>query len=137
MCALCSSLLISFYLQQYLISLKQNENLSITGHRKSWILQSVQWWKKMHDLIIKWNPAWLLQKLLKEVSSIRNLELDLRQILVECKVWVTALCGAATWRAAKVYRNCLERFEMWCCRRVAVISWTDRVGNEEVLQRIA
>jgi hypothetical protein len=29
----------------------------------------------------------------------------------------------------------LESFEMWCQRRME-ISWTDRVKNEEVLQRV-
>jgi hypothetical protein len=27
----------------------------------------------------------------------------------------------------------LEGFEMWCCRRMEKISWTDHVRNEEVL----
>ena len=27
----------------------------------------------------------------------------------------------------------MESFEMWCCRRMAKISWTDHVRNEEVL----
>jgi hypothetical protein len=30
----------------------------------------------------------------------------------------------------------LESFEMWCWRRMEKISWTDRVRNEEVLQRV-
>jgi hypothetical protein len=28
-----------------------------------------------------------------------------------------------------------ESFEMWCCRRMEKISWTNRLRNEEVLQR--
>jgi hypothetical protein len=28
----------------------------------------------------------------------------------------------------------VRRLEMWCCRRMEKISWTDRVRNEEVLQ---
>jgi hypothetical protein len=27
-------------------------------------------------------------------------------------------------------------FEMWCCRRMEKIRWTDRVRNEEVLKRV-
>jgi hypothetical protein len=30
----------------------------------------------------------------------------------------------------------LESFEMWCWRRIEKNSWTDRVGNEEVLLRM-
>jgi len=26
---------------------------------------------------------------------------------------------------------------MWCCRRIEVISWTDRLKNEDVLHGIA
>ena len=30
----------------------------------------------------------------------------------------------------------LESYEMWCCRRMKKISWTDHVRNEEVLLRV-
>jgi hypothetical protein len=30
----------------------------------------------------------------------------------------------------------LERFEMWCWRRMEKISWPDHVRNEEVLLRV-
>jgi hypothetical protein len=30
----------------------------------------------------------------------------------------------------------MESSEMWCCKRMEKISWTDRVGNEEVLRRV-
>ena len=47
------------------------------------------------------------------------------------------MCGAATGTVRKVDQNCLERFEMWCCRRIEVISCADRLKNEELKQRIA
>jgi hypothetical protein len=30
----------------------------------------------------------------------------------------------------------LERFEMWCWRRLEKANWADRVKNEEVLQKV-
>jgi hypothetical protein len=36
----------------------------------------------------------------------------------------------------KVHQKYIKRFEMWCCRRTEMISWTDYVKNEEVLQRV-
>jgi hypothetical protein len=30
----------------------------------------------------------------------------------------------------------MESFEMWCWRRMEMISWTDHVSNEEVLLRV-
>ena len=47
------------------------------------------------------------------------------------------MCGAATWTVPNVDQNWLERFEMWCCRRIEVIIWTDGLESEDVLQRIA
>jgi hypothetical protein len=32
----------------------------------------------------------------------------------------------------KIDQKYLGSFEMWCCRRMKKISWTDRVRNEEV-----
>jgi len=29
----------------------------------------------------------------------------------------------------------LSSFEMWCCRKIEMISWTDRLKNEDILQR--
>jgi hypothetical protein len=46
------------------------------------------------------------------------------------------LYGAETWTLRKVDQKYLERFEMWCWRRMEKISWTDRVRNEEVLHRV-
>jgi hypothetical protein len=48
----------------------------------------------------------------------------------------SALCAAANWTVPKVDLNCLESFEMWICRRIEVISRTDGLKNEDVLQRI-
>jgi hypothetical protein len=45
------------------------------------------------------------------------------------------LYGAETWTLRKVDQKYLERFEMWCWRRMEKISWTDRVINE-VLHRV-
>jgi hypothetical protein len=42
--------------------------------------------------------------------------------------------GAETWTLWKIDKY-LESFEMWR-RRMERISWTDRVINEEVLQRV-
>jgi len=34
------------------------------------------------------------------------------------------------------YMKHLISFEMWCCRRMEKISWTDYVRNEDVLLRV-
>jgi hypothetical protein len=46
------------------------------------------------------------------------------------------LCDAEKWTLRKVDQKYLERFEIWCWRRMEKISWTDLVRNEEVLHRV-
>ena len=48
-------------------------------------------------------------------------------------IWSIALYGAETGTLRAVDYKQLESFEMWYWRRIEKISWTDRVGNEEVL----
>jgi len=55
---------------------------------------------------------------------------------VKCYFWSIALYGAETWTLRAVDQKQLESFEMWCCRRMEKISWTDHVRNEEVLLRV-
>jgi len=65
-----------------------------------------------------------------------TLDLELRKKLVKCYIWSIALCGAEIWTIREVDQKYLERFKMWCWRRMEKISWTDLVRNEEVLLRV-
>jgi hypothetical protein len=62
--------------------------------------------------------------------------LNLRKKLLNCYIWSIALCGADTWTLRKVDQKYVESFEMWCCRRMEKISWTDRVRTERALRRV-
>ena len=55
---------------------------------------------------------------------------------MKCYVWSMALYGAETWTLRATDQKRLERFEMWCWRRMEKISWADHVRNEEVLLRV-
>jgi hypothetical protein len=46
------------------------------------------------------------------------------------------LCGAVTWTVRKVYLKYVESFEMWGCRRVVTIIWTNHMKNKKVLDRV-
>jgi hypothetical protein len=47
-----------------------------------------------------------------------------------------AVYGGETWTHRKVDQKYVESIEMLCWRRMEMISWTNRVRNEEVLQRM-
>jgi hypothetical protein len=54
---------------------------------------------------------------------------------MNCYIWGIALYGAKTSTLLKVDQKYLGSSETWCWRRTE-ISWSDLVGNEEVLQRV-
>jgi hypothetical protein len=55
---------------------------------------------------------------------------------LKCYVWCIGLNGAENWAFRKVDQKYTESFEMCCWRRMEKISWTDRVINERVLNRV-
>jgi hypothetical protein len=132
-------LFISFYLHHYLMSLNHPDNLPISNHRKIWILYSVEWWEKMHDVRMNLNPSlprqkqhstrWPFDQNLGVKFKDKTSTFDFK-ILKHGIVW----CGKLD---SSENKKCLERFEMWCCRRIDVISWTVPLKNEDVIQRIA
>ena len=55
---------------------------------------------------------------------------------MKCYVWSMTLYGAENWALRETDQKRLESFKVWCWRRMEKISWTDHVGNEEVLLRV-
>jgi hypothetical protein len=72
----------------------------------------------------------------KKKTFYREFDFNLRKKLTKSYTWNIALYGAETWTLRKVDQEHVERFEMWCWRRMEKINWTDRVRNEEVLHRV-
>jgi hypothetical protein len=64
------------------------------------------------------------------------LDLKLRKKIVKCYIWSRAVYGAETWTLRTVDQKLLGSFEMWGCRRMEKISWTDHVRNDEALLRV-
>jgi hypothetical protein len=55
---------------------------------------------------------------------------------MKCYIWSIAMYDAETWTLWKVDQKYLQSFELWCWRKMEKVSWTDRVRNEEVLDRV-
>jgi hypothetical protein len=71
----------------------------------------------------------------KKTLFTSKLDLNLGKKLVKSYIWSIALYDAETWTLRKVDQKYLKSFEMWCWRKMEE-SWTDRVGNEEVLHSV-
>ena len=65
-----------------------------------------------------------------------TLDLTLRNKLANWYNVGIAFYGAETWKLRKVDQKYLDRFEMWCWKRMEKINWIDRVRNEKVLHAI-
>jgi hypothetical protein len=65
-----------------------------------------------------------------------KMDLELRKKLVKCYIWSIALYVAETWTFWIADQKHLESFEMWCWRRIEMISWTKHVRNEKALLRV-
>jgi hypothetical protein len=92
----------------------------------------------MQDVHSKLNPRlpWQKQHSTRRRLFTSKLHLNLRKKLVKCCIWSIALYGAETWTLQKLDQKLQESFEMWCWRMMEKISWTNRVRNKEVLQRV-
>jgi hypothetical protein len=47
-----------------------------------------------------------------------KLDLNLRKKPIKSYIWSTEFCGAENWTLRKVDQKYMNRFEMWCCRRI-------------------
>ena len=66
-----------------------------------------------------------------------KLNIELKKKLVRCYVWNIALYSSEeTWTLRKLERKYLETFEMWCWGRMEKIKWSEKITNEQVLDRI-
>lgn len=66
----------------------------------------------------------------------RQIKLDLRTRMLRGYVFSTLLYGMEAWTVKQNDMKKLEAFEMWCYRRILKISWTDKVTNIKVLERM-
>lgn len=65
-----------------------------------------------------------------------HINLETRKRILKCYVWSTLFYGVETWTVTTTLEKRLEAFEMWTYRKMLKLSWTEKVKNEEVLQRM-
>ena len=64
-----------------------------------------------------------------------NLSLELKMKLMKSCIWSVAVCGSETWTVGKNEERVINVFETWSWRRMLNVKWTDRITNDEVIQR--
>ena len=72
---------------------------------------------------------------IKAMVTNRAISINLRKRFIKAYVWSTLTYGCEAWTMNKEMEKRIEAAEMWCYRRMMKISWTERVSNEQVLNR--
>ena len=73
---------------------------------------------------------------LNDIFMSRDISLDLRLRAINLYVFSILLYGDETWTLNGESTKKLEALEMWIFRRLARVSYRDRVSNEEVMRRL-
>lgn len=73
---------------------------------------------------------------IKTLLCNRDLSLTTRWRATKCYVLSTLLYGVEGWTLKARTMSRLDSFEMWLYRRILKISWTERVTNDRVLERM-
>jgi hypothetical protein len=115
-----------------MIDQKQPENMEYFGYLGSIITNDAICTRESKSRILMAKAAFNKKKTL----FTSKLSLNLRNKLVKYYIWSIALYGVETWALRKADLKYLERFDMWCWRRMEKIIWTDCVRNEKVFQRV-
>ena len=72
---------------------------------------------------------------MSKVLTSKKIALNTRKRILQCYIWSTLQYGVETWTITGSMAKRLSAFEMCCYRRMLRISWTEKVSNEEVLER--
>ena len=73
---------------------------------------------------------------MRKILTSKEISLPLRLRMIKCYIYPIVLYGSETWTLLKESVKRIEAFEMWIYRRVARISWKDKVKNTDVLERL-
>ena len=66
----------------------------------------------------------------------KNISLVNKKLVLQTFVFPIASYGAECWVLRASDKKRLESFEIWCYRRVLGIGWTEKITNEEMLEKI-
>ena len=74
--------------------------------------------------------------MMAKVLTSRKLSIPLKIRMTNSYVFSILMYGAEALTLTKPLENNLEAFEMWCMRRIARVSWKEKVTNEEVIEHL-
>ena len=82
----------------------------------------------------------LKRKSMTNLDSIlkgRNITLPTKVCLVKAMVFPVVIYGCERWTIKKAECQRTDAFELWCWRRLLIVSWTARRSNQSILKEIS
>ena len=73
---------------------------------------------------------------MNKVIISRSIDIAVRMRVLKCYIWSTLLYGCETWKIYGEMMKRLEALEIWFYRRMILISWKDRLINEEICRHM-
>ena len=80
------------------------------------------------------------RKVMTNLDSIlksRDITLSTKVCLVNAMVFLVAMYGCESWTTKKAEHQRIDAFELWYCRRLLRVPWTEGRSNQSILKEIS
>ena len=74
---------------------------------------------------------------LDSILKSRDITLPKKVHLVKATVYPVVVYGCESWTIQKAQHQRIDAFELWCCRRLLRVPWTERRSNQSILTEIS
>ena len=74
---------------------------------------------------------------LDSIFKNRDITLSTKVRLVKAMIFPVVMCGCESWTVKKAEHWRIDAFELWCWRRLLIVSWTARRSNQSILKEIS
>ena len=73
---------------------------------------------------------------LDSVFKSRDITLLTKVRLLKAMVFPVVIYGCESWTIKKVERQRIDAFELWCWKRLLIVSWTARRSNQSIVKEM-
>ena len=74
---------------------------------------------------------------LDTILKSRDITLLTKVHLVKAMFFPVVMYGCESWTIKKTESQRIDAFELWCCRRLLRVPWTERRSNQSILKEIS
>ena len=74
---------------------------------------------------------------LDSIFKSRDITLSTKVPLVKAMVFPVVMYGCESWTVKTAELRRIDAFELWCCRRLLRVPWTERRSNQSILKEIS